>query len=89
MTSIALKMFYITDTQSLGQQLKLLRKQTRLSQGDLALRAGLSRTAIQAIEKGKETYQLDTLLKVLQILNVRMGIDHPLLKANVDAKLTD
>ncbi|WP_052572030.1 helix-turn-helix transcriptional regulator [Candidatus Odyssella thessalonicensis] len=82
-------MFYITDTQSLGQQLKLLRKQTRLSQGDLALRAGLSRTAIQAIEKGKETYQLDTLLKVLQILNVRMGIDHPLLKANVDAKLTD
>lgn len=82
-------MFYIKDTQSLGPQLKLLRKQTRLSQSDLALRAGLSRTAIQAIEKGKGTYQLDTLLKVLQILNVTIGIDHPLLKANVDAQASD
>ena len=56
-----------------------LRKKARLSQGRLAELAGLSRTAIQGLESGKETCQLDTMFKVLKILNVHVNLSHPLI----------
>ncbi|MBW8308263.1 MAG: helix-turn-helix domain-containing protein [Candidatus Paracaedibacteraceae bacterium] len=82
-------MIYLRDILELGQQLRWLRKQTKLSQSDLALRAGLSRTAIQAIESGKTTCQLDTLFKVLTVLNIKLAIDHSLLKAPTHASTSD
>lgn len=78
-------MLYLKNTIELGRQIRLIRKGAKLSQADLAFRASLSRTAIQAIESGKETCQLDTLFKVLAILNIKLGFDHPLTKGNADA----
>lgn len=66
--------------QSIGQQIPNLRKQAGLSQEDLAQMAGLSRTAIQGIESGKESLQLDTLIKVCHVLNIRLSFHHPLIK---------
>lgn len=40
--------------------------------------AGVGKTVIYYIEKGKETVQLNTLLKVLEILNIRMKFETPL-----------
>jgi hypothetical protein len=35
----------------------------------------VGRTAIFDIEHGKTTYQIDTLFKVLQVLNLKLQID--------------
>lgn len=53
------------------------RKQSGLSQQELAKLAGVGKTVIFDIEKGKETVQLNTLLKVLDILNIRMKFETP------------
>lgn len=63
----------------LGLIIKAMRHKAKLSQGKLAELAGLSRTAIQRLEGGVETGQLDTLFKVLNVLNIRLYADHPLL----------
>jgi y4mF family transcriptional regulator len=51
------------------------RKKSGLSRNQLALLAGVGRTAIFDIEHGKTTYQIDTLFKVLQVLNLKLQID--------------
>jgi len=53
------------------------RKQSGLSQQALAKLAGVGKTVIFDIEKGKETVQLNTLLKVLDVLNIRMKFETP------------
>lgn len=53
------------------------RKQSGLSQQELAKLAGVGKTVIFDIEKGKETVQLNTLLKVLDVLNIRMKFETP------------
>lgn len=63
----------------LGQQIPFLRKKAGISQEDLAQMAGISRTAVQGIESGKESLQLDTLLKVCHVLNIRLSLYHSLL----------
>lgn len=53
------------------------RKQSGLSQQKLAKLAGLGKTVIFDIEKGKETVQLNTLLKILDVLNIRIKFETP------------
>jgi y4mF family transcriptional regulator len=53
------------------------RKASGLSQLELAKLAGLGKTVIFDIEKGKKTVQLDTLLKVLNVLNIQMKLVIP------------
>ncbi len=55
------------------------RKQSRLSQQALAKLAGVGKTVIYDIEKGKETIQLNTLLKVLDVLNIKIKFETPFL----------
>lgn len=77
-------MHKITKVGDLKPLIKTLRKQAGLSQEDLASFAGLSRTAIQAVESAKETFQIDTLFKVMRVLNIQLYIDHPLLPKKDD-----
>lgn len=58
------------------------RKQSGLSQKDFAKIAGIGKTALFDIEKGKETVQLNTLLKVLEVLNIKMKFDTPFPEQN-------
>ena len=55
------------------------RKKSNLSQKKLADLAGVGKTVIFDIEKGKKTIQLDTLLKILNILNIKIELISPLM----------
>ncbi len=55
----------------LGARLRTYRLQMNLSQGDLAVRAGVNRTTIRDAELGKD-FQLSTLIKHLRALG-RLG----------------
>ena len=41
--------------------------------------AGVGKTVIYDIEKGKETIQLDTLRKILKVLNIKIELKSPLM----------
>jgi y4mF family transcriptional regulator len=53
------------------------RKAAGLSQLQLAEMAGVGKTVIFDIEKGKETIQLDTLRKILAVLNIKVQMTSP------------
>lgn len=58
--------------------IRYCRKQSGLSQQALAQLAGVGKTVIFDIEKGKETVQLNSILKVLDVLNIRIVLETPM-----------
>jgi HTH-type transcriptional regulator/antitoxin HipB len=70
----------MNDTQSLSAILRFHRKRAGLSQRELANLAGVGKTAVFDLEKGKETVQLDTFRKILRALNVSIRFDSPLMQ---------
>ncbi|MDF2577648.1 MAG: helix-turn-helix domain protein [Chlamydiales bacterium] len=60
------------DIEQIGKLVRFHRKASKLSQIDLAKLAGLGKTVIFDIEKGKLTVRLETLLKVLHVLNIKI-----------------
>jgi HTH-type transcriptional regulator / antitoxin HipB len=65
--------------QELADTIKMHRKSAKLSRVQLAEMAGVGKTVIYDIEKGKETIQLDTLRKILKVLNIKMQFTSPLM----------
>jgi y4mF family transcriptional regulator len=63
----------------LADVIKMHRKAARLSRAQLAEMAGVGKTVIYDIEKGKETIQLDTLRKILKVLNIKIELISPLM----------
>jgi HTH-type transcriptional regulator/antitoxin HipB len=63
----------------LAQIIRNHRKKSGLNQLELAKLAGIGKTQIFDLEHGKKTVQLDTLLKVLKVLNIRIILSSPLL----------
>lgn len=61
----------------IARLVKYYRKESGLSQKELAKIAGLGKTVIFDVEKGKATVQLDTLLKVLEVLNIQIKFETP------------
>lgn len=57
------------------------RKKSGLSQQELAKLAGVGKTVIFDLEHGKMTVQLDTLLRILDALNVEVRLSSQLLQA--------
>lgn len=55
-----------------------LRKQAGLSRIELARLAGVGKTAVFDIEHAKPTVQMDTLLKILMVLNLKLILEAPL-----------
>jgi transcriptional regulator with XRE-family HTH domain len=55
------------------------RKAAKLSRVQLAELAGVGKTVIFDIEKGKESVQLDTLRKILKVLNIKIILKSPLM----------
>ncbi|CAB1085460.1 hypothetical protein D1AOALGA4SA_12947 [Olavius algarvensis Delta 1 endosymbiont] len=56
------------------------RKRSGLSRNQLADIAGVGKTVIYDIEKGKETIRFSTLLKVLKALNISITFTSPLME---------
>ncbi|MBA7548343.1 hypothetical protein ES705_40795 [subsurface metagenome] len=63
----------------LANVIRMHRKAAKLSQLQLAEMAGVGKTVIFNIEKGKETVQLDTLRKILKVLNIEVQLISPLM----------
>ena len=57
------------------------RKKSGLSQEQLAKLAGVGKTAVFDVEHGKMTIQMDTLLRILDALNIEVQLLSPLLQA--------
>jgi y4mF family transcriptional regulator len=53
------------------------RKQSGLSQQELAKLAGVGKTVVYDVEKGKETVKLKTLLQILDVLNIKVELKAP------------
>ena len=67
------------EPQILAYILRKHRKAAGLSQLQLADMAGVGKTAVFDLEKGKETVQLDTLRKILTVLNIKVQLISPLM----------
>ena len=69
---------------SIGEIIKRHRKKSGLTHSGLAKLAGCGKTVIFDIEHGKETVQLDTLLKICRVLNIRLFLESPIMeKTNI------
>ena len=66
-------------SQELADIIRLHRKAAKLSRDKLAEMSGVGKTVIYDIEKGKETIQLNTLRKVLSVLNIKIELTSPLM----------
>ena len=54
------------------------RKRSGLTQLDLAEMAGVGKNMVYELENGKQSVQLDNLLKILRVLNVELTFQSPL-----------
>lgn len=71
--------------QHIGEIVKYHRKKARLSQKSLADIAGVGKTVVFDIEKGKETVQFKSIICVLKALNITISLNSPLMnKYNKD-----
>lgn len=66
-------------SQELADVIRMHRKAAKLSRDKLAEMSGVGKTVIYDIEKGKETIQLNTLRKVLSVLNIKIELTSPLM----------
>jgi y4mF family transcriptional regulator len=67
------------ETQKLADAIRMHRKAAGLSQVKLAEMAGVGKTVVFDIEKGKESVRLDTLRKILKVLNIKIQLTSPLM----------
>lgn len=73
------------DIKKIGEIVKFHRKQSGLGQLQLAKLSSVGKTVIFDIEKGKLSVRLDTLLKVLKALNIRISVESPLMQIYVES----
>ncbi|MDR3627534.1 MAG: helix-turn-helix transcriptional regulator [Ignavibacteriaceae bacterium] len=64
-------------TQEIAQIVKYCRAKSGLTQKQLADLAGVGKTVVYDIEKGKESIRLNTLVKIFGVLNIKMKFDSP------------
>jgi HTH-type transcriptional regulator/antitoxin HipB len=67
----------MTQSQELAEVIRMHRKAAKLSRVQLSELAGVGKTVIYDIEKGKESVQLDTLRKILRVLNIKIVLTSP------------
>lgn len=66
--------------QELAKIIQIHRKAAGLSRVHLAELSGVGKTVIYDIEKGKESVKLDTLRKILKVLNISVLLKSPLME---------
>ncbi len=67
------------NAEQIGKTIVHHRKVSGLSRVACAKLAGVGKTAIYDMEHGKETIRLDTLLKILRVLNIQIKLESPLI----------
>lgn len=56
------------------------RKKSGLTRLELALMAGVGKTVVYDIEHAKQTVRLDTVVKILNVLNITIELTGPLMQ---------
>ncbi len=69
----------VTSSNLIGSAVRFHRRRGGLSQRSLADLAGVGKTSVFDIEKGKPTVRLATLMAVLHVLNIDLVLDGPLM----------
>jgi len=77
---LPLKREHMINPITLSQIIRKHRKAAGLSQLKMAEMAGVGKTVVFDIEKGKETVRLDTLRKILHVLNITIEFNSPYMK---------
>lgn len=67
------------DVKKIGQMVRFHRKMAGISQIELAELGGVGKTVVFDIEKGKLSVRFDTLLSVLNVLNIHIDFQGPLM----------
>ncbi len=65
---------------NVAEVVRFHRKKSGLSRNELAKIAGVGKTVIYDIEKGKETIRFDSLLKIFKVLNITLDLKSPFMK---------
>ena len=65
--------------QMIGDIVRFHRKQAGLSQKELADLAEIGKTAVFDIEKGKNNFRIDTFLRILNVLNIKIEFNGQLM----------
>ena len=65
---------------NLGNLILFHRKKSGLSRVELARLAGVGKTVVYDIEHGKLTVQLETLTKIMSVLNISILLESPFIK---------
>ncbi len=63
----------------IARAVRFHRKESGLTQLELANLAGVGKTVVYDLEKGKETIRVSTLLKILEALNIQIKLESPLM----------
>lgn len=64
----------VNDPASLGQAIRKARKALHITQEELSLQTGISRTTIRAIEQGKQTTHLGLVLQICRDLGLTLTL---------------
>jgi y4mF family transcriptional regulator len=67
------------DFDRISRAVRFHRKKSGLSQLQLADLAGVGKTVIFDVEKGKNTVRFSTLAKIFRVLNIRIRLESPLM----------
>jgi len=67
--------------EDLASIVKYHREKSGLNRLELARLAGVGKTVIFDVEHAKKTVRLDTLVKILTVLNITIDLKSPLMKA--------
>jgi transcriptional regulator with XRE-family HTH domain len=72
--------------EELGDIIRFHRKKSGLTQLELAQLAGIGKAAVYDMEHTTKSTRIDTLLKVLKVLNIEVRLESPIMKAYEDHK---
>lgn len=73
----------------LGQQIRLARKQRKMTEADLAARIGIARSTLQSIEKGQPKVEIGLAFEAAVLLGVPLFVDEPSRLAPEVARMAD
>ncbi|RYZ89457.1 MAG: XRE family transcriptional regulator [Proteobacteria bacterium] len=71
------------EERSLGEIIHEHRNMSGLTQNQLADLAGIGKTAVFDIEHGTKSPRFDTLQKICKVLNIKIKLESPLIRAVV------
>lgn len=74
----------VENKSSIGKKIKRQRLDLNLRMNDLASKVGITRATLWAIENGSGNYSIDTLVKLLNYLNLSLDISGPTNNPNRD-----